>query len=114
MGLIVGIVVVYQILYTDVSDHLKEYATLTAMGYRNRYFIGLVFQQSMILAVLGYIPGFLISSGLYQLARNATLLPLFMNHNRSYFVLFLTFIMCFLAGVVAMSKLRDADPAEIL
>lgn len=113
MGLIVGVVVVYQILYTNISDHLKEYATLTAIGYPHRYFLGIVFQQSMILAVFGYIPGFLISSGLYQLARNATLLPLAMTPTRSCFVLFLTFIMCFFAGFVAMRKLRDADPAEI-
>lgn len=113
MGLIVGIVVVYQILYTDVSDHLREYATLTAMGYRHRYFLALVFQQAIILAVLGYIPGFLISSGLYYLARKATLLPLAMTQTRSCFVLLLTFLMCFIAGVIAMRKLRDAAPAEV-
>ena len=34
MGFVVGCVIVYQILYSDVSDHLPEYATLMAMGYR--------------------------------------------------------------------------------
>ena len=33
IGFIVGIVIVYQILYNDVADHLPEYATLKAMGY---------------------------------------------------------------------------------
>lgn len=113
MGLIVGIVVVYQILYTDVSDHLKEYATLNAMGYRNRYFSSVVLQESIILAILGYIPGFLISSGLYNLARKATLLPVTMTQSRSWFVFSLTLFMCFLAGMIAMRKLRDADPADI-
>ena len=36
LGLVVGAVIVYQILYTDVSDHLREYATLKAMGYLDR------------------------------------------------------------------------------
>ena len=113
MGMIVGIVVVYQILYTDVSNHLKEYSTLQAMGYRHRYFLGVVFQESIILAFLGYIPGFLISSGLYKLAKNATLLPIVMTEYRTYFVLVLTVLMCFLAGMIALRKLQDVDPADI-
>nr|ADN12349.1 DevC protein [Gloeothece verrucosa PCC 7822] len=113
MGLIVGIVVVYQILYTDVSDHLKEYATLNAMGYKDRYFLSVVLQESIILAILGYIPGFLISSGVYNLARKMTLLPIAMTQNRSWFVFSLTLVMCFLAGMIAMGKLRDADPSDI-
>lgn len=113
MGLIVGIVVVYQILYTDVSDHLREYATLKAMGYRNRYFLVVIFQEAILLAFLGYIPGFLIASGLYYLAKQATLLPIFMTQTRSLFILFLTIFMCFIAGLIAVSKLKDADPADI-
>lgn len=113
MGMIVGIVVVYQILYTDVSNHLKEYSTLQAMGYRHRYFLAVVFQESIILAFLGYIPGFLISSGLYKLAKNATLLPIVMTEYRTYFVLVLTVLMCFLAGMIALRKLQDVDPADI-
>ena len=113
MGLIVGIVVVYQILYTDVSDHMREYATFKAMGYRHRYFLAVVFQEALILSFLGYIPGFLLSSGLYKLAKNTTLLPIAMNPSRSWFVLLLTISMCFLSGTMAMRKLREADPADI-
>ncbi len=113
MGLIVGVVIVYQILYTDVADHLREYATLKAMGYRHFYFLSVVFQEAIFLAILGYIPGFLISSTLYYLARNATLLPVVMSQPRSYFVLILTILMCFIAGMMAIRKLKDADPADI-
>ncbi|MEA5532425.1 ABC transporter permease DevC [Crocosphaera sp. XPORK-15E] len=113
MGLIVGIVVVYQILYTDVSDHLKEYATLTTMGYKHRYFLTVILQESIILACLGYIPGFLISSGLYIIAYQKTLLPIAMTHNRTWFVFLLTVFMCFIAGIIAIRKLQDVDPADI-
>ena len=113
MGLIVGIVVVYQILYTNVSEHLAEYATLKAMGYQHTYLLSVVFQESLILAILGYIPGFSIASLLYKLARDATLLPVSMKLSRSLFVLLLTFCMCAIAGIVAVRKLRDADPADI-
>ena len=113
MGLIVGIVVVYQILYTDVTQHLREYATLKAIGYQHDYFLFLVFQEAIILAILGYIPGFLIASGLYHLAKQATLLPIMMTSERIYLVFSLTLFMCFLAGAIAINKLKDADPADI-
>jgi putative ABC transport system permease protein len=75
MGFIVGIVIVYQILYTDVSDHLAEYATLKAMGYNNFYLAQVVIQEAFVLSILGFLPGLGISFGLYNLTRNATLLP---------------------------------------
>lgn len=113
MGLVVGIVVVYQILYTNVSEHLAEYATLKAMGYKQRYLLSIVFQEALMLAIMGYIPGFLMSAGLYKISRNATLLPIAMQSQRSILVLSLTFFMCFISGVIAVRKLKDADPADI-
>jgi len=113
MGFVVGTVIVYQILYADVSDHLPEYATLKAMGYGDNYFLVFVFQEAIILAILGFIPGFLISSGLYSLTRAATALPLAMKLSRLTTVLILTIIMSFISGAIAVRKLKDADPADI-
>ncbi len=113
VGFIVGIVIVYQILYTDVANHLPEYATLKAMGYGDRYLLGVLLQESLLLAVLGYIPGFLISLGLYQLAFVATMLPIGMKVERAVFVIIMTFAMCSFSGVIAMQKLRSADPADV-
>lgn len=113
MGFIVGTVIVYQILYSDVSEHLAEYATLKAMGYSDLYLLGVVFQESLMLAIMGYIPGFAISLGLYEVAKGATLLPLFMKPDRSLLVIVLTVLMCCISGAIAMRKLRAADPADI-
>lgn len=113
VGFIVGIVIVYQILYSDVSEHLPEYATLKAMGYSDRYLLGVLLQEALLLAVLGYIPGFVFSFGLYQLAYAATLLPITMTLERSVTVLVLTIIMCSVSGAIAMQKLRTADPADV-
>ncbi|MBW4552085.1 MAG: ABC transporter permease DevC [Aphanocapsa sp. GSE-SYN-MK-11-07L] len=113
IGFIVGIVIVYQILSSDVADHLAEYATLKAMGYRDLYLLGVVFQEALILAVLGFFPGFGISYGLYALTRGATNLPLFMTLDRVITVLILTIIMCASSGAIATRKLRSADPADI-
>jgi putative ABC transport system permease protein len=113
MGFIVGIVIVYQILYSDVSDHLPEYATLKAMGYRDRYLLGVVMQEAIILAIMGYIPGFALSVGLYNLAQGATMLPIGMSVARAINVFLLTHIMCLISGAIAVRKLSAADPADI-
>jgi putative ABC transport system permease protein len=113
MGFIVGIVIVYQILYTDVSDHLPEYATLKAMGYSDWYLLGVVFQEAVILAFLGYIPGGVVTFFLYNLTRNATSLPLYMTLTRAITVLILTLIMCLVSGAISVRKLQAADPADI-
>lgn len=113
VGFLVGTVIVYQILYSDVSDHLPEYATLKAMGYGDRYLISIVLQEAFILAILGFIPGFVISSGLYGLIAQATLLPVRMTLNRTTLVLMMTLVMCVVSGAIAMRKLQAADPADI-
>jgi putative ABC transport system permease protein len=113
MGFIVGTVIVYQILYSEVSDHLAEYATLKAMGYTQIYLLFVVFQEALILASLGYIPGFGFAIIQYNLARNATLLPIYMTVGRALIVLLLTILMCFISGAIAVRKLRAADPADI-
>ncbi|MGG6267783.1 FtsX-like permease family protein [Leptolyngbya sp. AN03gr2] len=113
IGFVVGTVIVYQILYTDVADHLAEYATLKAMGYKNRYLLSIVFQEALILSVMGYIPGYLLCIGLYNLTRNATSLPLAMTLSRGIIVLCLTILMCVISGAIAVRKVQQADPADI-
>ena len=113
VGFIVGIVIVYQVLYSDVSDHLPEYATLKAMGYTDNYLLRVLLQEALLLAALGYLPAFFLSFGLYQVTFAATLLPIAMKTDRAINVFFLTVIMCTVSGAIAMRKLRSADPADI-
>ena len=113
MGLVVGTVIVYQILYTDVADHLPEYATLKAMGYTDFYLLTLVFQEAIILACIGFIPGIGISTFLYYNAAKATGLPIIMTKSLAMLVYLLTVMMCFVSGAIAVSKLKAADPADI-
>ncbi len=113
IGFVVGTVIVYQILYTDVTDHLAEYATLKAMGYKSTYLLSVVFQEALILSFLGYIPGFFLSLGLYNMTRNATALPIAMTFERATLVFFLAVVMCVISGAIAVRKVQDADPADI-
>ncbi|ONG54212.1 lipid ABC transporter [Pseudoroseomonas deserti] len=113
MGLIVGMVIVYQILFSDIANHLREYATLKAIGYGNGYLSRSVLSSAFILALLGFIPGAVASALLYDVIGQATFLPLGMTLDRGLTVFGLIFGMCAAAGLLAMRKLRDADPADM-
>jgi putative ABC transport system permease protein len=113
MGFIVGIVIVYQVLYADVSDHLSEYATLKAMGYSNTKLLLVIFQEALILGVLGFVPGFGVSFFMYGFLGGLTRLELVMNPGIAITVFILTMIMCMASAAIASNKLRSADPAEI-
>ncbi|MGB3405465.1 MAG: ABC transporter permease DevC [Microcoleaceae cyanobacterium] len=113
MAFIVGVVIVYQILSTDVSAHLQEYATFKAMGYRHQYLLTVVFEEAIILAFLGFIPGVVLPIGLYHLAAQATSLPIYMTISRAIMVFILTLIMCVFSGAITTQKLQSADPADM-
>ena len=113
IGFVVGIIIVYQVIYTDVSEHLPEYATLKAMGYKDRDLSVVVLQESLILAVMGFIPGYLASFGVYYLMTNFTELSVTMNTGIALRVFTLNILMCIISGAIAIKKLRTADPADI-
>ena len=113
MGFVVGCVIVYQILYSDVSDHLSEYATLMAMGYRLKTLLGVVAREGVLLSIMGYVPAYLAGEGLYALVRNSTKLPVAMDLERALLVFSLILFMCMGSAFIAMKRLVDADPAEI-
>lgn len=113
MGFVVGVVIVYQVLFADVNDHLAEYATLKAMGYPDRSLLVVVFQEAIILAVLGFAPGFGVSIGMYALLESLTQMPLAMGSEVAARVFFLTVTMCLASGAIAIRKLQSADPAEV-
>jgi len=113
LGIVVGSVVVYQILYSDVSNHLAEYATMKAMGYPQRALFRVVLLQAIFMSVLGFIPGALMADLLFIAARNATQLPIEVSAARLAEVYGLTLLMCSASAALSMQVLRKADPAEI-
>lgn len=113
IGLVVGTVIVYQILFSDVADHLAEYATLRAIGYSNAYVSRVVIQQAFILAVLGFGLGVLAALRLYAVARAATKLPMELTPERALAVLAATIAMCAFSGFLALRRVRTLDPAEV-
>lgn len=113
IGIFVGLVIVYQVLATDVAAHIREYATFRAMGYPHRFLLGIVFEEALIIALLGFVPGVILGSGVYEVMAAATDLPLGMTAGRAMQVLLGTFVACALSGSLATLRLRRAEPAEL-
>src|SRR5262249_1647444 len=79
LAFVVGVVFVYQVMASDIGNRLGEYATLKAMGYTDRYISGVVLQQAVMLAVAGYVPGYLAAEGVYAVLRAKAKLPIEMT-----------------------------------
>jgi putative ABC transport system permease protein len=113
LGFVVGVVICYQVLSSDIRNHMAEYATLKAIGYTNPFLVKVVCQQALWLALLGFVPGALFSRLIYTILRDQTGLPMRMATATVGLVLALTLAMCLSAAYFAIRKLFEADPAEL-
>jgi putative ABC transport system permease protein len=113
IGFLVGIVICYQILSSDVADHLAEYATLRAIGYPGRYLNRVVIEEGLLLALGGFLPGLALSVVMYWYLHEQTGLPLRLTAWRAAYIFLLTVAMCSVSAWLALRKAREADPAEV-
>ena len=113
IGITVGIVIAYQVLATDVADHQSEYATFKAMGYPRRFFAGIVMEEALVLGVLGFIPGIVLTQLFYDALMRRANLPLFMTADRALMVFVGTLIACSVSGFLALRRVDAADPADL-
>lgn len=113
VGFIVGMLISYQIIYTDLSDHLPQYATLKGMGYRTGYLVRTVFEEAALSAVAAYIPAWLLTLVLYQVIGYLALLPLHMTLGQTLLSSGLTLGMCLVSAALAIRRVIAADPAEV-
>ncbi len=113
MGFIVGTIICYQILFTDIMKRIEQFATIKAIGYSNSYLTGTVIRQSLILASLGFIPGLAFSYAIYHFVSDWLHLPMVMSPIQVSLVFVLTLIMSSVSGWIASRKVLTADPAEL-
>ena len=113
VGFSVGGIVVYQILYSEVGEHISEYATMKAMGYDDRFVVAIIIQESVILASLAFLPSLIVSALLYKVLMQATGLLVVMSFSRAALVFTTTLLLCSGSGWLATAKLRRLDPADV-
>jgi len=113
ISFIVGIMVVYQTLATQVSRLLPQFATLKAIGYANRFLDGTVITMSLLIVIVGFVPATAAALGLYSVIRDETLLPVAMTATRLTAVFAATLVMASISALLSLSSLRRADPADV-
>ena len=113
IGVLVGLVIVYQVLSTDVADHLREYATFKAMGYGPRFFLSVVFEEALVLGIMGFIPGLIVGTAILTLMGKITTLPLAMTPSMALSVFVGTIVFSAVSGAIATRRLAAADPADL-
>jgi putative ABC transport system permease protein len=113
LALMVGATVVYQVLSTDIANRMPEYATLKAMGFSNSYLSNVVLFQAWYLALLSFIPAWVLAELLYRFTSWFAGIPISMTLPRIVMVAVAGFIICTCSGAIALSKLRRAEPASL-
>jgi putative ABC transport system permease protein len=113
VGFIIGVTICYQILYTDINDRLPQYATLKAIGYGNRYLVGVVMRQAVYLALFGFVPGLLVSRAIYAGLQKVSGVLMMLTPGRVAMVFVLTVVMCLLSAAIAIRRVIKSDPADV-
>jgi len=113
VGFVVGMLISYQVTYTDVSDQLPQYATLKAIGYPTRFLLRVVLEQAALSGVAAWIPAWLVGILLYKVIAEVALLPMRMSPKITLLSLALTLGMCLISAAIAVRRVVVADPAEV-
>jgi putative ABC transport system permease protein len=113
VGFIVGMLISYQVIYTDLADQQPQYATMKAIGYRTRYLVQVVLEQAALSALAGWVPACLVSIALFRVVGQLALIPLQMTAELALVSLVLTLSMCLISAVLAVRRVITADPAEV-
>ena len=113
VSFVVGIMVLYQTLATQITRQLPQFATLKAIGYTGRYLNGVVLVEAFLIVAVAFPPALGAALAIYAVVRNATLLPLTLGAPQLGAVLAITLVMAAASAFLSLSGLRRADPAEI-
>lgn len=113
IGVLVGLVIIFQVLTTDVAEHLREYATLKAMGYRAPFFVGIVIEEALVLGLLGFVPGVMAGAGILLFMAKVTALPFALTPLMVAAVLCGTIVFAVISGTMATRRLWSSNPVDL-
>ena len=113
ISIVVGIVILYQTMATQVIRHLAQYATLKAIGYTDGYLSGIVVSMAATLAAIAFVPSLAAALIVYDKVRTVTRLPIEMTATRLAAVLVLSLAMSAISALIAARILRRANPADL-
>jgi putative ABC transport system permease protein len=113
VSFIVGIMVLYQTLATQISRHLPQFATLKAIGYSDLFLVAVVMIESALIVLVAFVPAAGAAILVYGELRSESMLPVNMTPPRLGIVLVIALVMSAASALLSMSNLRRADPADV-
>ena len=112
LGVLVGIVIVGQTLYTSAVEHVKEFGTVKAMGGSNWDIYRILGEQAVISAVVGFALGAVISYAIRPLMAKIHLTVL-LEPSFAATVFVGTVLMCLGAAMFSFRRVASIDPALV-
>ncbi len=113
VAFIVGIMILYQTLATQITRQLPQFAMLKAIGHTNRRLEAIVLIEAMLVMLAAFLPAVAVSLWLYGVIRAQTLLPVTMSPVELGGVFVVAVVMSAISAMLSLVRLRRADPAEI-
>jgi putative ABC transport system permease protein len=112
LGFIVGTVIVAQTLYSSTKDHLKEFATLRAIGSSSNYIYTVIIWQAVLSAIIGYAGAAGVSSIVVRMTAESAL-PVTMTPALTVGLFVLTLLMCVGSAMAAIVQIMRIDPTLV-
>jgi putative ABC transport system permease protein len=110
---LVGSVIMIQVLSTDISNRLGEYAVLKAMGFNAPFVYGVGAAQAALLALGGLVPALLLGGVVLWGIEYQTHLPTGLGLGLIGTMLGIALLLAAGSAVIALRRLARADPAEL-
>lgn len=113
LGLLVGLAVVAQTLYASVTERLKEFGTLKALGATNRSVALFILAQALGTAALGAVLG-LAAAAVIGIALDSPRAPVVFTLQGACLSVVLVTGVCLLGTWAPYWRIRSLDPAGVL
>ena len=113
VSVVVGMVILYQTLATQIIRHLPQYATFKAIGYTDGFLQRVVLSLALITAGVAFVPALATAVMAYDKLRTLARLPIEMTPARVAVVLVIALTMSGATALLAVSKVRRVDPADL-
>ncbi len=113
VAFVVGIMVLYQTLATQITRQLPQFATLKAVGYTNGFLDGIVLVEALLFVLVAFVPALAAALGVNAVIRSQTLLPANLTATQLGAVFGITLLMSVISAFLSVGRLRRADPADI-
>ena len=112
LGVLVGVVVVAQTLYTSTMEHIKEFGTVKAIGGTNADIYRILARQASIAAALGFALGLGLAFA-QKPAIEVMALKLIIPWPTIAVVCAGTFVLCLASAMVSFRKVAALDPGLV-